>query len=221
MTDEVTVAISMTVPAAAYERAKVALRNGRSAGSDPWIVSTVRCPTARRPRSFASGLTGPTIAAEASTAGAAAPATITVSPGSRVTPRCYTTSTMETPVKVTELGHVSLYVRDLDASRHFYRDILGLTETGSGKGGRILFFSAGVHHHDLSCERAHTDGGGPPPRGAPGLYHIAFTVGRDHDDLARARRWVLAHGLTPFGEADTSFSIRDPDGTQIELTVNP
>src|SRR6267143_269801 len=79
MTDEVTVAISMTVPAAAYERAKVALRNGRSAGSDPWIVSTVRCPTARRPRSFASGLTGPTIAAEASAAGAAASATITVS----------------------------------------------------------------------------------------------------------------------------------------------
>jgi len=128
---------------------------------------------------------------------------------------------METPVKVTELGHVSLYVRDLDASRHFYRDILGLTETGSGKGGRILFFSAGVHHHDLSCERTHTDGAGPPPKGAPGLYHIAFTVGRSHDDLARARRWVEAHGLTPFGEADTSFSIRDPDGTQIELTVNP
>ena len=128
---------------------------------------------------------------------------------------------METPVKVTELGHVSLYVRDLDASRHFYRDILGLTETGSGKGGRILFFSAGVHHHDLSCERAHAEGGGPPPAGAPGLYHIAFAVGRTRDELARARRWVEAHGLTPFGEADTSFSIRDPDGTQIELTVNP
>src|SRR2546430_9066470 len=166
MTDEVTVAISMTVPAAAYERAKVALRNGRSAGSDPWIVSTVRCPTARRPRSFASGLTGPTIAAEASTAGAAAPATITVSPGSRVTPRCYTTSTMETPVKVTELGHVSLYVRDLDASRHFYRDILGLTETGSGKGGRILFFSAGGHPHTPPLAPPATRGGGPRPRGA-------------------------------------------------------
>ena len=110
-------------------------------------------------------------------------------------------------MKVTELGHVSLYVRDLDASRHFYRD--------------ILFFSAGVHHHDLSCERAHAEGGGPPPAGAPGLYHIAFAVGRTRDELARARRWVEAHGLTPFGEADTSFSIRDPDGTQIELTVNP
>src|SRR5207244_12504913 len=92
MTDDVTVAISMTVPAAAYERAKVALRNGRSAGSDPWIVSTVRCPTARRPRSFASGLTGSTIAAEAPAAGAATPATTPVPPGRRVTPRRYTTS---------------------------------------------------------------------------------------------------------------------------------
>jgi catechol 2,3-dioxygenase len=125
---------------------------------------------------------------------------------------------METPVRVTELGHVSLYVRDLDAARHFYHDVLGLLDAGTGKGGRILFFSAGVHHHDLSCELARTAGPGPPP-GAPGLYHIAFAVGRTGDDLDRARRWVEAHGLVRFGETDNSFSIRDPDGNQIELYV--
>jgi catechol 2,3-dioxygenase-like lactoylglutathione lyase family enzyme len=124
---------------------------------------------------------------------------------------------METALHVRELGHVSLFVRDLEASRRFYRDVLGLTETGEGKGGRIVFFSAGLHHHDISCELARAAGPGPQPQGAPGLYHIAFNVGDDQAALAGARQWVKAHGLTPFGETRNSFSVRDPDGHQIEL----
>ncbi len=80
-------------------------------------------------------------------------------------------------VTIRELGHVALFVRDLDATRRFYRDILGLAEPGTGKGGRIVFFSTGVHHHDLSCELARAEGPGPQPKGVPGLYHIAFDVG--------------------------------------------
>lgn len=139
----------------------------------------------------------------------------------------YTTSAMETragaptaaPIRIRELGHVSLFVRDLDATRHFYRDILGLQETGTGKNGRIVFFSAGVHQHDLSCELARAEGPGPQPKGVPGLYHIAFDVGASLDDLAAARRWVEAHGLAPFGETPTAFCVRDADGHEIELYV--
>jgi catechol 2,3-dioxygenase len=123
------------------------------------------------------------------------------------------------PIRIRELGHVSLFVRDLAATRHFYRDILGLQETGTGKNGRIVFFSAGVHHHDLSCELARAEGPGPQPKGVPGLYHIAFDVGASLDDLAAARRWVEAHGLAPFGETPTAFCVRDADGHQIELYV--
>jgi catechol 2,3-dioxygenase len=114
---------------------------------------------------------------------------------------------------VRELGHVSLFVRDLEQTRRFYRDVLGLTETGTGKDGRIVFFSTGARHHDISCELARADGPGPQPKGVPGLYHIAFTV----DDLAAARRTVEAHGLTPFGEYALGFSVRDPDGHEVEL----
>src|SRR3972149_8923052 len=94
--------------------------------------------------------------------------------------QCYTKRPMETrapAVRVRELGHVSLFVRDLDASRRFYRDALGLAETGTATDGRLLFFSAGVHHHDLSCELARAPRAQPPPYGVPGLYHIAFDVG--------------------------------------------
>jgi catechol 2,3-dioxygenase len=124
-------------------------------------------------------------------------------------------------MRIRALGHVSLFVRDLDATRRFYRDLLGLTETGTGKDGRIVFFSAGVRHHDLSCEVARAPGPGPQPKGVPGLYHVAFEVGDTPDDLAAARRHVVARGLQPFGEYANGFCVRDPDGHEIELYVEP
>ena len=129
---------------------------------------------------------------------------------------------MERPVTVRELGHVALYVRDLEASVRFYRDIVGLQDTGRGKGGRIAFLSAGAHHHDLAIEVARAEAP-QPAKGTPGLYHIAFQVGTSRQELDQARRWVEAHGLQPFGEAEgrsPSFSVRDPDGHQIELYVD-
>jgi len=132
---------------------------------------------------------------------------------------------METPARaagrlaVRELGHVSFFVRDLDAARRFYRGVLGLKETGTGKNGRIVFFSAGVHHHDVSCELARAEGPGPQPKGVPGLYHVAFAVGASLDELTEARRWVESHGLTPFGEYERGFCVRDPDGHEVELYV--
>jgi catechol 2,3-dioxygenase len=121
---------------------------------------------------------------------------------------------------IRELGHVSFFVRDLAATRRFYRDVLGLTETGTAKNGRIVFFSAGVHHHDVSCELARAEGPGPQPKGVPGLYHVAFDVGRSLDELRAARDWIERHGLAPFGETANAFCVRDPDGHEIELYIN-
>jgi catechol 2,3-dioxygenase len=120
-------------------------------------------------------------------------------------------------MRIRALGHVSLFVRDLEATRCFYRDLLGLAETGTGKDGRIVFFSAGVRHHDLSCELARAAGPGPQPKGVPGLYHVAFEVGETADELAAARRDVVAHGLHVFGEYARGFSVSDPDGHEVEL----
>ena len=118
-------------------------------------------------------------------------------------------------LRVRELGHVSLFVRDLAATRRLYRDVLGLRETGTGKNGRIVFFSAGPRHHDVSCEVSRAEGPGPQPKGVPGLYHIAFVV----DDLAAARRAVVAEGLMPFGDYERGFCVRDPDWHEVELYV--
>ena len=126
-------------------------------------------------------------------------------------------------VRANELGHVGLYVRDLEVSVRFYRDVLGLKETGRDKGGRIAFLSAGVHHHDLALEAARMEGS-LPPEGAPGLYHIAFRIGSSREELAAARRATETRGFAPFGDAvgdRSSFCVKDPDGHTIELYVEP
>lgn len=122
-------------------------------------------------------------------------------------------------MRVTELGHVSLFVRDLESSVAFYRDALGLRETGRAKDGRIVFLSAGAHHHDVSLEVARVDAQ-PLPAGAPGLYHVAFCVGGTREDLQAARREAERAGLAPFGEtggATPCFCVKDPDGHTVEL----
>lgn len=126
-------------------------------------------------------------------------------------------------MRVSELGHVSLFVRDLESSVAFYRDVLGLRETGRGKDGRIVFLSAGAHHHDVSLEVARVDATSLPA-GAPGLYHVAFCVAATPEALQAARREAEAAGLQPFGEtggATPCFCVKDPDGHTIELYVNP
>jgi len=122
-------------------------------------------------------------------------------------------------MRVTELGHVSLFVSDLERSVGFYRDVLGLRETGRAKEGRIVFLSAGAHHHDVSLELARVDAQ-PLPAGAPGLYHVAFCVGGTREDLQAARREAEQAGLQPFGEtggATPCFCVKDPDGHTVEL----
>ena len=124
-------------------------------------------------------------------------------------------------MRVTELGHVSLFVSDLERSVGFYRDLLGLRETGRAKEGRIVFLSAGAHHHDVSLELARVDAQ-PLPAGAPGLYHVAFCVGGTREDLQAARREAEQAGLQPFGEtggATPCFCVKDPDGHTVELYV--
>src|SRR5262249_46547962 len=50
-------ATSRTMPDAAYDSPKAALRNGRSGASAPWFMSTTRWPRASKPSTRASGRT--------------------------------------------------------------------------------------------------------------------------------------------------------------------
>ncbi|MEA3202731.1 MAG: catechol 2,3-dioxygenase [Thermoplasmata archaeon] len=61
-----------------------------------------------------------------------------------------------------ELGHVVFYVRDLQASLRFYRDLLGFKAVGEAFGGQAAALSSGRTHHELLLIEV-GDAPGPPP----------------------------------------------------------
>jgi catechol 2,3-dioxygenase len=128
-------------------------------------------------------------------------------------------------MKVLELGHVNLWVTDLDRSSAFYRDLLGLSQVAGGvlKERRVAFFSLGTNHHDLALvESGKSTRPESPVR--LGLNHIGFKVGDHVDDLRRMRDWLVVHGAAPHGYVDhcvcQSLHVSDPDGNDIELYVD-
>ncbi|HJQ93875.1 MAG TPA: VOC family protein, partial [Candidatus Thermoplasmatota archaeon] len=48
-----------------------------------------------------------------------------------------------------QLDHAVFYVRDLQASLRFWRDLLGFKEVGEAFGGRAAALTSGRTHHEL------------------------------------------------------------------------
>jgi catechol 2,3-dioxygenase len=124
---------------------------------------------------------------------------------------------------IKELGHVVLYVRDLERSRVFYRDVLGFNEVFVVPSA-VAGFSSGRTHHELMLIGVGPDAL-PIPRGRRvGLYHFGLKVGDSDDDLRAARDTVVAAGATIVGATDHvvthSLYLLDPDGNEIELYVD-
>lgn len=121
-------------------------------------------------------------------------------------------------MQIKELGHVVLYVSDLERSANFYRDTLGFPEIHRGRGAAA--FSAGRTHHELLLLEV----GGKPvtnPYPKPGLYHIGFKIGDSPEDIKLAYRELVAKDVTIIGTGDHgvthSIYILDPDGNELEL----
>ena len=85
-------------------------------------------------------------------------------------------------MEIKELGHLVLFVRNLDASVHFYRDILGWRSI-SGDNQPLPFpaaaFSApsGRTHHELLLIEVGPDAASQPAGRRVGLYHFGLKVG--------------------------------------------
>ncbi len=130
-------------------------------------------------------------------------------------------------MEVKELGHLVLYVRDLERSRRFYRDVLGWREITPAS-GEMPFpasaFSSGRTHHELLLI-AVGEGAAPIPRGRRlGLYHFGLKIGESDDELRAARDQLVAAGARIAGATDHgvthSLYIEDPDGNEIELYID-
>ena len=133
-------------------------------------------------------------------------------------------------MEVKELGHLVLYVRDLDRSTRFYRDVLGwrqiLPEPGQPSAFPAAAFSApnGRTHHELLLIEVGDDAAPQPSGRRVGLYHFGLKVGDSDDELRNALSQLREAGVTIVGASDHtvthSLYIEDPDGNEIELYVD-
>jgi catechol 2,3-dioxygenase len=128
---------------------------------------------------------------------------------------------------VRELGHLVLYVRDVERSATFYRDVLGWRQILPAAGERPVgaaAFSSGRTHHELLLIEVGADAEAIPRGRRVGLYHFGLNVGETDDDLRAALADLEAAGATIVGASDHtvthSLYIEDPDGNEIELYVD-
>ena len=117
------------------------------------------------------------------------------------------------------IGHVHLKVADIERALKFYCGVLGF-ELMARYGDQAAFISAGGYHHHLGLNTWESKGGGPPPRGATGLYHTAILY-PTRADLADALRRLTDAGIRLTGASDHGVSealyLDDPDGNGVEL----
>lgn len=129
---------------------------------------------------------------------------------------------------ITGLSHVSLSVRDRDASVRWYCDVLGFTPFHQ-EDGDAWVETICLHPASLTVlgVQQHRDAAGEGfDHRRTGLDHLAFAVADRAELDAWAKRFAEL-GIAHSPVAETAFGpvlcFRDPDGVQLELfaTVLP
>jgi catechol-2,3-dioxygenase len=122
---------------------------------------------------------------------------------------------MTTPLK---FAHFVLRVSDMAQSVAWYTTVLGMKIVHQNP--MLTFMTYDDEHHRMAMVQ--TQGDAQAPKGAPGLDHVAYTLGSLEELLATYKRlkqqdvlpvWPINHGLT------TSMYYADPDGNRVEFQV--
>ena len=128
-------------------------------------------------------------------------------------------------MSVKELGHLVLYVADLERSAAFYGEILGWeSAVPTALGFPAAAFTSGRTHHELLLIEVGADAA-PIDRGRRlGLYHFGLKVGDTDEELRAALARLQEAGVPIVGTSDHtvthSLYILDPDGNEIELYID-
>ena len=123
---------------------------------------------------------------------------------------------------VQRLNHAVLFVRDVDRSAAFYRDVLGFRVKVEMPGQAVFLQAEGsTNDHDLGLfavgAQAGPSGAG---RSTVGLYHLAWEVDT-LAELARIRDALLQAGaLVGASDHATTKALyaQDPDGLEFEVS---
>jgi catechol-2,3-dioxygenase len=124
-------------------------------------------------------------------------------------------------MNLSGIGHVLLRVTDEEASKRFYRDVLGfrIAEQDPEHGGVFMTLGDGFHTIDVMQHPSPQDAP-TPQRGQLGLGHIAFKVA-NYAALREAYTHLLNNGVEIQRVADhvwqRSIYFADPDGNGLEI----
>jgi catechol-2,3-dioxygenase len=122
-------------------------------------------------------------------------------------------------VNAVRLNHAVLFVSDLERSVTFYEQAFGMTVMAREPRANAAFLRLrrSGNHHDLGLFGVGAQQ--PRPRGALGLYHLAWQVDTV-EELQEARATLLAldayTGESSHG-ATKSIYAHDPDGNEFEV----
>jgi len=138
-----------------------------------------------------------------------------------------------TPVTPRGINHLVLNVRDMEASHHFWCELLGFVQVGelqNLKGGDPLmnmrFYSGvidGVNHHDLAL--VEREGLGPVEEwnmvsGRQAMNHVAITY-PDRESWREQMKFLRDNGVKLHSRLDHgmthSLYVSDPDGYGVEV----
>lgn len=134
-----------------------------------------------------------------------------------------TTSPTATRIRVQQIDHVTIVVRDLERSRGFYVDVLGMQPV-ERPGFRFpgLWFQAGATQVHLIEENAESGPAGN--RVAPGATisrtrHFAFEVDNalEAEQALREADVAIVAGPKQRPDGPTQLYVQDPDGHVVEL----
>ena len=136
---------------------------------------------------------------------------------------------MTVPFEILALDHVVLRIRDLEAMKTFYCNVLGCTFEDHDEESGLYQVRAGNQLIDLvPVDKPAGSRGGPPPgKDGHNMDHFAIQIAPYDDDAIRA--YLSGHGVElgktimrggAEGEG-LGIHIKDPEGNTVELKGPP
>ena len=122
---------------------------------------------------------------------------------------------------ISRLNHAVLFVRDVERSTAFYRDVLGFRVTNA-MGDRAVFLQApdSTNDHDLGLFAIGSAAGeSAAGRSTVGMYHLAWELQTLAELEEHAERLARAGALVGASDHGTTKSLyaKDPDGLEFEV----
>ena len=125
-------------------------------------------------------------------------------------------------LKPRKLGHLGIFVRDIERSKKFYTEVLGLELSDVNEQG-IVFLRCGADHHDTVLVPLSPDQAEEARQGRREIQQISYEA-RDVEEIYRAFRFLREKGVTIVSGPrrrgpghDITLDFLDPDGNVVQL----